>query len=90
MDMDENKHCVETKYSCKYHYKDNRACGWQDNPDRVELKPIIGSYPTLDFEMPRQRFELDRVERLMSVAYDRGKFDQMRLIRSTLKEIIGI
>lgn len=96
MDHGDNKHCTETEFSCRYHYhryKDNTvesACGVNDNPSRIVLKPKSQSYPSIDFEMPRQRHELEKVEQMMALAYRRGQLDQMLKIRTTLRDIIGL
>lgn len=96
MNDTDNKHCAETKFSCKRHYnryRDNShetACGEQDNPTRITLSPKNNSWPTLDFEMPRQRHELDRVELLMEKAYERGQADKMVEIRNLFRVIIGL
>ena len=96
MNNTDNPHCVETKFSCRYHYgiyKDNTnefACGVNDNPTRVQLRPKSGQWPSLDFEMPRQKHELDRVEQLMESAYRRGQHDKMAEITNLFKTVIGL
>jgi len=96
MNHSDNKHCVETKFSCRYHYnfyKDNKnlsACGQQDSPTRVELRPKSKTWPTLSFELPRQRHELDRVEDLMRMAYEQGQRDKMDEITNLFKTVIGL
>jgi len=92
----DNKHCTETEYSCRYHYniyKDNTqetACGEKDNPTRICLRPKNGTWPQLDFEMPRQKHELERVELLMQQAYERGQRDKMAEITGLFKTIVGL
>lgn len=95
MNHSDNKHCVETKWSCLYHYRNNVngdlvACGVNDHPIRAELTPAIRRYPMLNFELPRQRHELDNVLRLMESAYERGQRHKMEEISNTLKSVIGI
>jgi hypothetical protein len=94
MDQHENKHCVETKYSCRYHYIQTvdtwRACGEKDDFNRIELKPKGPGYPQLAFEMPRQRMELEKVERLMQLAYERGRLDNRNELAALLKNLINI
>jgi hypothetical protein len=87
---DKNPHCTATAFCERVYWKGNSACGCADEFTRIELRPRWKSYPTLDFEMPRQRYELEKIERLMEIAYEQGKKDQMHLIRTTLKEIIGL
>jgi hypothetical protein len=90
----DNMHRVETEYSQRTHWKSYHgnmiACGWQDEPERIELTPPSGSWPQLAFDMPRQRHELERVEYLMKTAYDAGQRDKMREISRMFKNIIGI
>ena len=96
MDHINNPHCVETKFSCRYHYniyKDNTqetACGANDSPTRIQLRPKNGQWPCLDFEMPRQKYELERVELLMKQAYERGQRDKMTEITNLFKTVIGL
>ncbi len=90
MDHGENKHCTETEYSCRYHYNGNSAAGVKDPHDRIELMGKHKRYPSLSFEMPRQRFELEKVEELMKCAYERGKSDQRAAISKLLRDIIGL
>lgn len=96
MDNGDNKHCTETAFSCRYHYniyKDNTqetACGVKDNPTRITLKPKSGQWPSLDFEMPRQRHELERVELLMKQSYERGQRDKMNEITNLFKMVVGL
>ena len=89
--MDENNpHRTETKFSQKIFWKNGRACGVNDDPDNVELRPRRSSWPTLDFALPRQAHELSRVEALMSAAYERGEDDAKAAMRQLFKEIIGL
>ena len=90
MDHGENKHCDELPYADKYYYKDNRACGSQDDPQRVEVYPPHRKYPELAFELPRQRYELEKVLRMLEAAYERGRRDQKAAISKLLKEVIGL
>jgi hypothetical protein len=96
MNNSDNQHVRETAYSCRTHYniyKDNKletACGEKDNPTRIQLRPKSGQWPTLDFEMPRQRYELGKVEQLMESAYRRGQTDKMAEIAGLFKTIIGL
>ena len=89
-DGTENPHRLFTEFSERVHYKDNRACGCKDSPDRIELKSRWNTYPTLDFEMPRQAHELHKVEQLMGTSYERGKIDRAVEIKSMLRELIGL
>jgi len=95
MNHHDNKHCTETAFSCRYHYKTNDAghqvaCGELDNPTSIQLRPKNGQWPSIDFEMPRQNYELGKVEQLMGYAYKLGQRDKMREISNTLKTVIGI
>jgi len=90
MDHHENMHCTETAYSCRYHYKANVCAGCKDDFDRVELRNKYSTYPTLAFEMPRQRFELERVEQMMELAYKRGRSDNKNAIAGLIKELIAL
>lgn len=96
MNNDDNKHCTETKYSCRYHYHYETvsgctyACGVQDDPTRIELRPKSSNWPQLAFEMPRQKYELEQVERLMHSAYERGQADKMKEIANLFKTVIGL
>jgi len=90
MNYVENKHTVYTKFSQKIYWKGNSACGYDENPDRVELRPASGNWPTLDFRMPDQRFELEKVEQLMLTAYSRGVHDNKAAVGKMLKELIAI
>lgn len=91
MDHHENKHCIGIAWYDLYHYKGGLPCGCKDNFDRVMLCPAHNrKYPTLDFEMPRQKHELEKVQSLLQRAYEQGRVDQMEKIRKTLKEIIGL
>ncbi len=85
-----NPHYEETKWSQKVYWKGGVACGRDDGPDRVELKASPSHYPTLDFAMPRQRYELEKVEALMRKAYERGLSEKMVEISNTLKAVIGL
>ncbi len=86
----ENPHRTETKCSQRIHWKGGRACGVNDDPDRIELTPRNNTWPALDFAMPRQRHELERVEKLMARAYERGQSDAKSAMGKLFKEIIGL
>lgn len=95
MDHHENPHCKETPWSDLYHYKYNIegqivACGVNDQPTRVELRISRKSYPTLNFELPRQKHELDNVQHMLELAYERGRAFQRQEISRVLKATIGI
>lgn len=87
---DENTHYVATKYSQRIHWKNGHACGKDDEPDRIELRPSHANWPTLDFAMPRQKLELERVERLMQAAYDRGQADAKAAMGALFRDIIAL
>lgn len=94
MNMSDNKHCTETKWSCRYHYKRydgaSRACGVNDDPDCVELRVKPRGYPQLNFELPRQKHELDRVDTMLEYAYERGRNDNRVELASLLKSLISL
>jgi hypothetical protein len=95
MDHGYNKHCTETPWSDLYHYKENTggqivACGVQDSPTRAELRISKKSYPTLNFELPRQKHELANVQHMLELAYERGRLFQRQEISRVLKATIGI
>lgn len=90
MDHGENKHATETKWSFRYHYRDNSCCGVQDNPNHVELRVKPRGYPRLDFELPRQQYELDRIDQMMEQAYETGRRDNRIEIGLLLKDLISI
>ena len=95
MDHHENPHCSETPWSDLYHYKPNAegqivACGVKDHPTRAELYVSKKRYPVLNFELPRQKHELENVQRMMEEAYERGKVFQRNEIARVLKATIGI
>lgn len=95
MDHFENPHCIETPWSDLYHYKSNAegqlvACGVKDHPTRVELYVSKKRYPVLNFELPRQKHELENVQRMMEEAFERGKLFQKKVIARVLKDAIGL
>lgn len=97
MNMDTNKHCVENLWCQKYYYKlsDNGqnmvCCGVNDDPTRVELNPPGNrKYPSIPFEIPRQKYELERVESLMEQAYRRGELDRANATGKMLKALIAL
>ncbi len=90
MDHGDNQHCTETEYSCRYHYNGNTCVGAKDPHDRIELIGRHRRYPSLTFEMPRQRYDLEKVEQLMQGAYERGKADNRSAISKLLKELIAL
>lgn len=85
-----NPHYVQTEYSRKAYWKNGVACGRDDDPDHVELTPGNRGYPTLDFALPRQRFELEKIESLMTHAFEEGKTVRSLAIGKMLKELISI
>lgn len=87
--VDDNPHRVCTDYSERVHYKRHTACGVNDEPDRIELKPRWANYPTIDFEWPRQRYKLEKIERLMAWAYERGKIDHRAEVGRMFRELMG-
>lgn len=90
MDMEQNKHCTETQWSMRYHYRDNSSCGVNDNPNRIVLKPKSLGYPLLDFECPRQKHELEKVDTMMQYAYERGRLDNRQELSKLLKQLISL
>lgn len=90
MDYGENRHCIEEPWADKYYFEASRACGVKDNPDRVELMPHCKRYPSLAFSIPRQMHDLDKVEALMKLAYEKGKMDNRNAVALMLKELIAI
>ncbi len=87
--MYENKHTVHSEYSCKVYWKGNAACGFDEDPDRVELTPANSRWPSLDFALPRQQYELEKVERLMLDAYQAGQRQNRKAIADQLKALIA-
>jgi hypothetical protein len=94
MDHGENKHCIETPWADCYHYKQGeehvRSCGVKDAPNRVELMPHSKRYPTLSFELPRQKYELEKVITMMHEAYQRGSSDRGKSIGKMLKDLCAL
>ncbi len=92
MDDQDNAHRVHTMAYDLYHYKGNACCGAKENPDRVTIcaPGNSQSYPQLDFELPRQKYELEKVQRLMKAAYERGKTDNRTALANMLKELIAL
>jgi hypothetical protein len=90
MDHHENQHCVSTMWYDTYHYYKNSCVGVKDDYDRVELYPRGKRYPSLAFEMPRQKHELQKVQDMMKEAYERGNSDNRKSIANLLKELIAI
>lgn len=83
-------HTAMTEYSCKTYWKGGAACGRENEPDRVELTPANGRWPSIDFALPRQRHELEKVERLMQYAYAAGQVQNKRAVAALIKELIAI
>jgi hypothetical protein len=97
MNMSDNPHCVESLWCQKYYYKlsddgkNTVCCGVNDNPTRVELNPPGNrKYPAIPFEIPRQKYELERVESLMEQAYARGVLDRANEIGKLMKMLIAL
>lgn len=90
MTDDKNPHYVHTEYSRKVFWKNGVACGRDDDPDRVELSPGRRNYPTLDFALPRQKYELEKVERMLEVCFEEGKAAQRAAIGKLMKELISL
>lgn len=98
MDDDRNPHRVQKPWSERAYFGPSQidasyivACGINDNPTRCELMPRNGgSYPKLDFELPRQSHELSKVELLMQRAYEQGRSDNRKELGSLLKDLIAI
>lgn len=84
-----NPHYERSAWSTKIYWKDGHACGRDDGPTRVELREAHKGYPTLSFEMPRQRHELRNVDLLMQYAYERGKADRSVEVGKLLKDLIA-
>lgn len=94
MDHGDNKHCLEEPWCDIYHYKEiggnHHACGVQDSPTRVEIFPHSRKYPSLAFEIPRQRYELSKVQDMMEHAYKQGQNDQKRVIGKMMRDLIAL
>lgn len=96
MNYDDNKHCTETEFSARYHYKmspngqNEVPCGWKDSPTVIELRTSRDAWPSLRFELPRQVHELGRVEGMLSEVFEQGRRAKMAEIRKTLKDVIGL
>jgi hypothetical protein len=94
VDHFENKHCTETPWAQRYHYKQHDggtvACGEKDNPTRVMLRTCNKSYPTIDFELPRQRYDLDKIEQMLKLAYEAGRIANKREVAAMMKELIAL
>jgi hypothetical protein len=95
MDYGDNKHCVETPWSKRYHYKlckdgTKSACGVQDGATRVSVFPPGNRYPQFDFEIPRQSYELDKLEQMLRRAYDEGQKDAKLAIGKMMRDLIAL
>lgn len=89
--MDEkNPHFENTAWSQKIYWKGNAACGRDDSPDRVDLCAATGGWEKITFEMPRQKHDLGRMERLMERAYEKGLADRSVAVGKLLKELISL
>lgn len=87
----DNPHRLTSPFSERAYYAGNTACGCNDEEcTRIELTPSRATYPELTFEMPRQRYELEKVERLMAIAYEHGKAIRGAEIKQMLKDLIGL
>lgn len=92
---DRHPHRVHTEYSQKIYWTKSEleghlCAGNETNCTRVELCPRYGGYPTFTFDMPRQRHELEKIERLMLECYERGKVDRGIAIGKMMKELIDL
>ena len=91
---DQHPHRVWTEYSLQVFWKRNEdghfCAGTSNDCDEVELGSRYESYPEYRFEMPRQKHELEKMERLMSLAYERGKIDQKIAIGRMMKGLIEL
>lgn len=89
-------HRVYTEYSQKRYWtkaegEGHLIAGDATNCTRVELCPRYGGgYPMFTFEMPRQRHELEKMERLMLECYERGKIDRGIAIGKMVKGLIAL
>ena len=94
MDHFENKHCIETPWSNRYHYirKDGNvtACGVQDSPTLATVYPTGNKYPSFDFELPRQGHDLEKLESMLHRAYMKGCADQKQAIGKMMRDLIGL
>lgn len=94
MDHGDNKHCIETPWSDKYFYKETGeytdACGVQDSPTRVQLRGKGRGYPTFDFEIPRQNYELEKLDTMLQHAYERGRLDNRKEISEMMRNLIAL
>lgn len=91
MNYSENRHTVCTPYSTKVFWKDGSASNCDENPTEVELSGYGNTrYPSVRFELPRQNHELEKVERLMLQAFERGQYEQKIAIGKMMKELIGL
>lgn len=96
MDNENNPHRVQTAWSDRSYWREIdgekyiTSCGVNDNPTRCELRPVggHGGYPSIDFELPRQRHELGKVDRMLEMAYQRGRADNRRELGKLLKGLI--
>jgi hypothetical protein len=84
------EHCVESEFSIRYFYKGGSACGVDDDPDRVELCVKGRRYTNLVFELPRQSYLADKVNRMMEEAYNRGVVDNRKAIGEMIKTLIAL
>jgi hypothetical protein len=89
IDDQKNPHREHSAFFQRAYWKGDHACGRDDEPDRVELMPKGKSYPAITFALPRQRFEMDKIEALLSEAYHRGRNDNRQELGKLLKDLIA-
>lgn len=92
---DKHPHRVNTKYSQKVYWTRSEEEGYicagdELNCTQVELRPLYAGYPTFTFEMPHQRYELEKMERFLAECYERGKIDRSVEIGKMMKELIAL
>lgn len=88
---DKNPHYEEFPWGRKVYWKGNFACGRDSDPDHCVVESRKGtSWPSINFELPRQRHEMAKVLSLMEHAYERGAIDRSRAIGKTLNELISL
>lgn len=92
---DKHPHRVSTPYSQKTYWSKSEESGYicagnELNCSMVELRSRKSSYPSLSFEMPRQKHELAKVERLMQDSYERGQIDQKAAIGKMMRELVEL
>lgn len=95
MTPDSKPHRVFTPYSQKIYWsvsEEDRCtrAGNEFDCSKVELRSRHSSYPSFEFEMPRQKHELEKMERLMRDSYERGQIDQKIAIGRMMKELIAL